>query len=274
MRNKKTMILLFIGIIALTFTGCSPSEEEQEQGKAYVEKYKEQITEYIKETYDKDSKVLNMKPSFSRNPGSVSPIPGRPYANGRIITEVKAKGEKFKVMYISDQDIYYTDKNKGKIEESLKNYIVDAMGEDKIVLIKLKYGVDPLYYSYGYFTDNNYTTFEQLYDNINIVSIECYLKDTDVAQLKESNTFSYLENLVLKGSNSYGHMGVWFVNIDQAKLEERDWNKIRYSNYVLEYIDEISTKFPNNTYHIKYTKIDSIERNIDNGGEELIRKFY
>jgi len=60
-----------------------------------------------------------------------------------------------------------------------------------------------------------------------MILIECCLKNADLNQLKQQGKFSYLENLILNGSNSYDHMGVVFVNIDNKhELSHQGWRKI------------------------------------------------
>lgn len=266
MRNKKIISILLICMALLTCTGCGTRKEEKEKGKAYVNQYKEQITKYIKETYGNSSKITNMQPCYTTKHDAVW-FGSENYANGMVKTEVKSSGEKFDVLYIPAADKYYTDKNKAEIEDSFRKYVINAIGTDKIIYVKLKYGIDPIYYAYANYVSNDVTKFEQLYDNKNMVLIECYLKNTDVNKLKERSAFNYLENIVLNGSNEFGHMGVVFINIDDKnKLNEKEWNKIRYFDYfdfgyvtVNEKIytvltSDYSKKYPNNTYSIRYDK--------------------
>lgn len=270
-------MLLLLCIIALTCAGCGTSKEEKEKGKAYVNQYKGQITEYVKGTYGNGSKIISMRPCYTTKHDTVW-FGFKNYANGSVETEVKSGGQRFGVLYVSNTNTYYTDKNENEIKESFRKYVINAMGTDKIILVKLKYGIDPIYYSYFNYVDNSITSFEQLYDNKNIVQIECYLKDTDVNQLKESDTFNYLENVIVKGSNGYGQMGVVFVNIkDERKIDKKEWNKIKYVNYFdFGYVtvngriytiltSDYSKKNPNNTYCIRYDR---------NTSEKLISLVY
>lgn len=265
MKDKKKIVVILIIFMILALAGCGTSKEEKEKGQSFLKQYKGQITAYIKETYGNKSRITSMRPCYTTKYDSVW-FGSDNYANGSILTAVKLSGKKFNVLFVHPNK-YYTDRNIDKIEESFKKYVIDAMGTDKIILVKLKYGIDPIYYSLPNYVDNSITEFEQLYDKNNIILIECYLKDANVKQLKEAGTFSYLENIVLNGTNEFGLMGVVFVNINSTtKLSEKDWNKIHYLDYFdFGYItvgdriysiltSEYTKKYPNNTYCIRFDK--------------------
>lgn len=291
MRGKRLIVILLTGISILIFTGCAKtSKEEQEKAKAYVNQYREQVTEYIKEAYGKSSKITDMNAWLVTSHPGVLPGAGVNHANGWVVANVKAKDEKFRVVYNPEANEYLTDKNKAKIEQSFREYIANVLGEDKILFLKMQYGKsDEVYYSSTYFTDMKYINFDQLFDNRHRILIECYLESTDLNQLKETGALKELENLVLKGCYPMGETGVFLVNIeDKSNLEEREWNKIRYqscydnfNNFKTAVINgkeyyvrtsDYTIKHPNNTFGIWYGANSPLAVHDDNG--ELISVVY
>ena len=126
---------VLICIISLILTGCvSISPEEKAKANAYAQEYKEKIEQYIKDNFGDDAKILKIYGSTTTHYDALWYVTGKEVANGNVIAEVEQNKQEFKVVYFSETDTFRTNKNKKNIEESLRNYIAEAVGEDNMAL--------------------------------------------------------------------------------------------------------------------------------------------
>lgn len=229
---------------AFVLTGCMPEpcKEEKEKARAFVEQNKDKITDYIKQTFGEKSKITRMELGYTIKQDVIWFGEGKAYADGFVITRVKLGDEKFNVLNISRNDTYYTDKNEDIIKQSFHDYVVNVMGSDKIIYCNMEYGIGRIYFGYSNFVDSSIVSYEQLYDSKHIVDMYCFLKDTDLVELKDSKTFADIEKLVYIHAKEYNRGDVVFINIEED-IEENELKKNYYSYFQTHYVDIGSESF-------------------------------
>jgi len=218
--------VIVLSIVGLVLSGCiSTSPEEEAKADAYAQQYKEEIEQYIKEYYGDDIKILKIYGDAIARYDAVMPK-GEYVANGNVVARVEQNKQKFNIIYFPDTDAYKTDKNEKLIEESLRNYIEREAGEDNVLHLEFRYASSE-YSDYSNFVDLDVVSYQQIFDNYDMVFIECFLKDTNFRELKYNYSFSYLERLMEEGSNESGRMEALFINLENyKKLSEKELRKM------------------------------------------------
>lgn len=263
MSYYKRKVVCLVCLIVLIITGCGVNNDEQIKGAATVKQYKEQITENIRNTFGDEAKIIDMTPSYEMQIGSPV-LSFKLVATNNVLVDVKLNNEEFGVVYSPTYDLYGTNKNEVTIEKSFSNYVVKAMGSDSIISISLVYGSNYFYGRHNNYVDPNIMSYEQLIDNGYRGVLLCFLKDTDVDELKKSQAFQYLEDKI---ENSQGDISIAFVNVKNDYISDKEkMAKILDKNaFTVRYItvddrdipalaSDYSKENPKNTYCIRAEK--------------------